>query len=262
MARRFKTKLMYPTDGSDIEYHGAAILLAVRERLARTWPSLCKAVGLNPNEFRSPHLGLKDAVEELVEADLLMSRDRFRGPYRLTDRGERIPHALGVSLTQTANLTYDCAIAARPFFGKPSRWDRAMHVFVAMPFSDDLKPIYDGPIKSACKSLRLSVERADDIFSVSGVMDDIRDAIYNAGVMVADCTGRNANVFYEIGIAHTMGKPVLLIAQDDADMPFDVYPIRHVKYSTTAAGLRRLERDLVETLKVAGKGVWSPAYDE
>lgn len=240
-----------------MDSHGAALLLLIREGEAKDWNTLCKAFEYDPRYFRSGHLGLKGAIEDLVDAGLIQSEDRYRGPYTLTESAQKVIYGLGLSLTQAANIPYHTGIGVQPMFGKPARLDEAPHVFVAMPFAASLRPVFNGPIKKACRELRLSVERGDDIFSASSIVDDIWAAIYNAGAMVADCTTRNANVFYEIGIAHTLGKPVVLISQSDEDVPFDVAYLRYIRYATTVSGLRKLQTALRKTLKEVGKGIWS-----
>jgi hypothetical protein len=59
-------------------------------------------------------------------------------------------------------------------------------------------------------------------------------------VVIADCTGRNPNVFYEIGIAHTLGREVILITQNNADIPFDLRHLRYVQYLNNGEGLAAL----------------------
>ena len=61
--------------------------------------------------------------------------------------------------------------------------------------------------------------RGYDLFGAEVVIDEIWSCIKNADVVIADCTSRNPNVFYEIGIAHTLGTPVILITQDIEDVP-------------------------------------------
>lgn len=79
-------------------------------------------------------------------------------------------------------------------------------------------------------------------------MHDIWSAIFLADWIIADCTGRNPNVFYEIGIAHTVGKRVILITQDEKDVPFDVRHIRYFNYTFTPRGMKKLEESLTSTL--------------
>jgi len=125
-----------------------------------------------------------------------------------------------------------------------------------MPFAPSLKKTYSA-IQKACRGLRLSVERGDDIFSSANVIDEIWEAINNCGVLVADCTTRNPNVFYEIGIAHTLGKEVILISQSKEDVPFDVNHIRYLSYLPSPTGLRKLTDDLKKPLRTTGKEIWN-----
>jgi hypothetical protein len=88
-----------------------------------------------------------------------------------------------------------------------------------MPFNADLQGVYEDHIKSVDTNIGLKVARADDFFSTSAIMKDVWTAICKSRVIIADCTGRNPNVFYEIGLAHTVGKPVVLITQNKEDVP-------------------------------------------
>lgn len=78
----------------------------------------------------------------------------------------------------------------------------------------------------------------------------------NSFVVVADCTGRNANVFYEIGVAHTLGKPVILLTQSEEDVPTDVIYIRYIKYESTIRGLAKFEKNLRRTLEETVEQIW------
>jgi hypothetical protein len=63
-------------------------------------------------------------------------------------------------------------------------------------------------------SIAITVKRVDDFFTAHHVMADVWRGIWGARAILADCTGRNPNVFYEIGVAHTIGRPVVLITQN------------------------------------------------
>ena len=65
-------------------------------------------------------------------------------------------------------------------------------------------------------------QRGDDLFGSEDIMDDTRQSIEGACLVVADLTGKNANIFYEVGIAHSLDKPVLLLAQFMSDVPLDL----------------------------------------
>ena len=110
-------------------------------------------------------------------------------------------------------------------------------------------PVYTDHITNAVGSLGLKVGRADDFFTAHSVMRDVWTAVYRCRVVIADCTGRNPNVFYEIGMAHTVGKPVILVTQNEADVPFDLRHLRYIKYKYTPPGMRQFETRLTQTIR-------------
>ncbi|MBT9132343.1 MAG: hypothetical protein DDT32_00931 [Syntrophomonadaceae bacterium] len=65
--------------------------------------------------------------------------------------------------------------------------------------------------------------------------------IARARVVICDCSGRNPNVFYEVGIAHALGREVILITQSENDIPFDLRHIRYISYLNNNEGLLLLE---------------------
>ena len=132
-------------------------------------------------------------------------------------------------------------------FGDPSP-KYSYDVFVLMPFASELKPVYDSHIRKTVKALNLSVARADDFFSQSAIMDEIWSAIAYAKILIADCTNKNPNVFYEIGLAHAIGKPVILITQNPDDAPFDIRYRRYIQYAYTPPGMEKFENDLSTTI--------------
>lgn len=126
--------------------------------------------------------------------------------------------------------------------------ERGGGCFVLMPFREDLRPVFDDHIKQVCALLGLSVARADQIFSVRPIMDDIREAVLTARFIIADLTDFNPNVFYEIGICHALGKDVILITQD-SKVPFDLSHIRHIRYEYTPRGMKQFEETFSNTLR-------------
>ena len=123
----------------------------------------------------------------------------------------------------------------QPRFGRPRPTlhdEEQLDLFVMMPFNPDIRRVYEDHIKNVAASLSLKVARADDFFTVHAVMQDIWTAICRSRIIIADCTSRNPNVFYEIGIAHTVGKPVVLITQSSEDVPFDLRSIRYYPRGT------------------------------
>ena len=76
------------------------------------------------------------------------------------------------------------------------------------------------------------------------VIQDVFSLIYQSSIVVVDFTGRNPNVFYETGIAHTLGKHVVPITQNDADVPFDLRHHRYLRYLPNTEGLQELASKL------------------
>jgi hypothetical protein len=124
----------------------------------------------------------------------------------------------------------------------------SLDILVLMPFSNDLQHIYEEHIRAFCDRLGLTVARADDFFTVGSIMSDIWHAINHASLIIADCTGRNPNVFYEIGLAHARGKSAILITQNIDDIPFDLRHLRVITYDVTPSGLSHLEEALEKVI--------------
>lgn len=103
-------------------------------------------------------------------------------------------------------------------------------IFVLMPFDPKFNDIYKFGIKGAAIDVGAYAERIDDQIFTEGMLDRIFNQISKADVIVADMTGRNPNVFYEVGYAHAIGKIVLLLTQDSNDIPFDLKHRQHIVY--------------------------------
>lgn len=121
-------------------------------------------------------------------------------------------------------------------------------VAVMMPFSRSFNEVYEY-IKQSVTSLGLRCRRADDIWNNESIVQDVVDLIVSAKAVIADCTGRNANVFYEMGIAHTVGRPVVPIVQDRGDIPFDIRHLRHIRYLANREGLAKLSAEINDRLR-------------
>jgi len=128
--------------------------------------------------------------------------------------------------------------------------------FIVMPFGvQDLEDLYNEFILPVLDDCKLDCARGDDIFGSNVVMDDVKAAIATADLVIADLSGQNPNVFYEVGIAHTLGKPVLLLSQSIEDVPFDLRHRRVLPYEYTPVGCKRLIAKLREhVLAMLGVG--------
>jgi hypothetical protein len=103
--------------------------------------------------------------------------------------------------------------------------------FVMMPFAEPLGGYYASVYQPAIEKAKLKAIRADaEIFGTGKIIDQIWTGIRTARVLVAELTGRNANVLYELGLAHALRKPVVLISANEDDVPFDVRHVRVIYY--------------------------------
>ncbi len=145
-------------------------------------------------------------------------------------------------------------IKVKPVFGTASADDDfKCHVFMIMPFAEEFNSIYQDYVKPTVEDLGLTIKRGDDFFSHHDIIDEVWSAIYASQIVIADCTGRNPNVFYELGIAHTLGKIAILITQNIDDTPFDVQGKRFIVYKDNSAGLKLLREKLKEYVSKAAK---------
>ena len=129
--------------------------------------------------------------------------------------------------------------------------------FIIMPFGiTDLENFYTEFVLPVLHGCKLNCTRGDDIFGSNVIMEDVRSAIAAADLVVADLTGQNPNVFYEVGIAHTMGKQVLLLSQSINDVPFDLRHRRVLSYQYTPVGCKKFVAKLREhVMTILGVGV-------
>src|SRR5262249_48478628 len=102
------------------------------------------------------------------------------------------------------------------------------------PFAQPYGGYYEKIFKPAIEKAGLQPVRADaEIFGTGKIIDQIWRGINNAKVLAAELTTRNPNVFYELGLAHAMRKPVVLVSSGEVDVPFDLQHIRVIYYDVS-----------------------------
>ncbi len=102
----------------------------------------------------------------------------------------------------------------------------------------------------AIEAANLFPMRADDLFRSSNIVEDVWSMILSSEVLLADLTGRNPNVFYELGLAHAARKPVVLITRETDDVPFDLRALRYLSYEPLRPGWDRdLQDKITKSLK-------------
>jgi CheY-like chemotaxis protein len=103
-------------------------------------------------------------------------------------------------------------------------------VFVLMPFSEDFTDVYHLGIKPAIEDSGLFCQRVDEQHFTDSILERVLANIKFARFIVAEMTGKNPNVFYEVGYAHALGKPVIFLTQNSEDIPFDLKDKPHIVY--------------------------------
>lgn len=241
--------------------NGARILSLLRNQVG-TWKSLCERFEFtDPNNlktntysrmlyFHLAELRRLGLIEYKANVD---AESQITGSITITARWADIQKALGrQSLGAIANISeMSKGMVVKPMFGLAPKVAAPADLFVLMPFREELKPIFEKIIKKVAKKLLITARRADDIFTTHNVMTDVWADICSARVILADCTGRNPNVFYEIGLAHVVGKNVILTTQNKKDIPFDIQHLRYIEYKNTVDGIPEFEQRLASTLQEA-----------
>jgi hypothetical protein len=226
---------------------------------SRTGASLDDLVHLLPRSYRAMDVnprylvftmlatlvrwGLVEAYVDgkFLTADEMYETDRSTWPdnaiFYVTKTTIEIEEALG--------LAFDAATTT--ILGDIDR-NLQLDAFILMPFDPVMHPVYMKHIRPVTSEMGLRVARADDFFTTGSIMTDIWSAINRAEFIIADCTGRNPNVFYEIGLAHARAKDTILLTQTIDDVPFDLRHLRVIVYDLTPQGRWKLEENLMKTI--------------
>lgn len=127
------------------------------------------------------------------------------------------------------------------------------HVFVLMPFKEEFSDVYQFGIKSACQEVGAYCSRIDEQSFTESIFERLFNQIARADIIVADMSGRNPNVFFEVGYAYALNKKVVLLAQNPTDIPFDLKIYPHIIYGSQIITLKhQLEtwiRSNIEVIK-------------
>lgn len=119
--------------------------------------------------------------------------------------------------------------------------------FALLPFQEGFFRVYEDGILPAVKAAGLRCAHAGEIFDNREIVEDVWESICTSRLVVADVTGRNPNVFYELGICHTLGKEVIVLTQNRDDVPFDIRHRRFLAYEPDK--LMSLKGRLEKTIK-------------
>lgn len=121
------------------------------------------------------------------------------------------------------------------------------YAFVLMPFSTEFRDVYELGIKAACLDAGLSrCERVDEQMFHEDILTRIYRQIALADVVIADLTGRSANVFYETGYAHALGRFPILLTRNADDIPFDLKHYPQIVYGSSITDLKTKLTDKIK----------------
>lgn len=122
--------------------------------------------------------------------------------------------------------------------------------FIVMQFTDEFNSLFIDVIKPTCEKYGYDAIRADDIFTNGQIINDITRSIEESSIIIADITPNNPNVFYEVGYAHAIRKPTILLCERGREkLPFDVSGFRTLFYDNTIGGKSQIEERLSKHLE-------------
>jgi len=121
--------------------------------------------------------------------------------------------------------------------------------FVVMQFAEPYDTFYREVIQKQAEAAGFEVFRIDEKAGPGVIFQDIQHEIEQAEIVIAEITPVNPNVFYELGYAHALGKPTILLARRGAELPFDIRSFRVVFYNDTIGGKAEVERNLQNHLE-------------
>jgi hypothetical protein len=173
------------------------------------------------DSFKVPNEKVDEFIEVFLETlkDAKLLEDVAGGKTRVLDATLPAEVGSGVGEEQIKKLSKGVTVQATD------------SCFVMMPFVEPLGGYYTTVYQPAIDKAKLKAVRADaEIFGTGKIIDQIWAGIHSARVLVAELTGRNPNVLYELGIAHALHKPVVLVSSNEDDVPFDVRHVRVIYY--------------------------------
>ena len=118
-----------------------------------------------------------------------------------------------------------------------------------MPFEEPFNTMYREVILPEGERLGLDVVRVDELAGPGIIFEDIKREISESKVVIAEITAPNQNVFYELGYAHALNKPTILLARRGRELPFDIRSYRVIFYDDTIGGKPEVERNLIKHLR-------------
>ncbi|HGW4197075.1 TPA: hypothetical protein ACNH0M_001121 [Morganella morganii] len=120
-------------------------------------------------------------------------------------------------------------------------------VFILTPFNDRYLNDYKA-IEQACINIGISVSRGDEERINGDILSYIVSQICSSQLIIANISGRNPNVFYELGIAQALGKPVIIVSKGAKDIPFDLKNRQVIIYEVLSDLTSKIQKAVVSLL--------------
>jgi hypothetical protein len=120
-------------------------------------------------------------------------------------------------------------------------------VFVLTPFNSNYISSFEA-IRTACSILSLNCIRGDEEFIPDEIFPHILKQILRSRLIIANITGRNPNVLYELGIAHAIGKPTIIVSENFAQIPFDLSSKRIIIYEDNKDLMQKIQYSIKDLL--------------
>ena len=192
--------------------------------------------GLDETEaFESELAGLIDAITTLdfpkdLEQVTFIERNKGRANRLQFVLNEFLPRGY-IDANHLAYLSDLGELASEKVRSVGYSSESKPHVFVAMPFADEMEDLYHYGIQGAVKSAGFLCERADLSAYTGDVLEWIKERIKTATLVVADLSSANPNVYLEVGYAWGCGVPTVLLVNGSDNLRFDVQSQRCLVYS-------------------------------
>lgn len=201
----------------------------------------------HPRLLRSKHWGDPDYPDCVFDVLIQIAKRDSDNLNFVRRRIDKVRAVEGTNASSTAHSGRPSIVFTPTVFAVPEAAPNEDLISVMMPFDAALKQVY-AAINAAAQANGLECKRGDDIWNSSVVVQDIFDLIYRSFIVVCDFSGRNPNVFYEAGVAHTLGKHVIPVTQSVDDVPFNLRHHRFIKYPNNNEGRSELTTRLEERI--------------
>lgn len=160
---------------------------------------------------------------------------------------EKYPLA-ALNISSASGLASELDITVSPkLFSLPDAPQERDLIAAMLPAGSEWDPVF-AAIKSAAEAAGFKCERVSDVWGEGSLFQEVFELVYRSHLVVADLSARDPNVFYQLGIAHLLGRTQITMAQSKEDLPFDLRRLRFLKYQPDAAGLAKMAEELEKKL--------------